>query len=183
MSLSPRLGSIPTDPGSPTRPASHSTRYPAGFFHQIRSIPTHQHRHEQLQPINPIRDSTKLTHNPSSSGKVPGPRTRRLLGWVLRPEQGMSIAGKQESSCPWCKVWGTLGQQPDSSSPSSGQGSASPGLTASPQHHYHSSQNLRWPHFSSRGHERTSRIPAAPKVRSLTAEMQHDSWHSSRRGG
>lgn len=56
----------PADPGSPTRPASHSTRYPAGFFHQIRSIPTRQHRHEQLQPINPIRDSTKLTHNPSS---------------------------------------------------------------------------------------------------------------------
>lgn len=91
----------------------------------------------------------------------------------------MPTKGRTSLARPWCKVWETLGQQPDSSSPSSGQGSASPGLTVSPGHDYGSSQNLHWPHFSHR-HERTSRIPAAPKVHSLTAEMQHDSWHSLR---
>lgn len=82
----------PIDPSSPTWPASPSTRYSAGFFHQIRSIPTRQHRHEQLQPINPLRDGTKLTHNASS--KVPGPQTRRLLGWVLGADQGTGPGAK-----------------------------------------------------------------------------------------
>lgn len=84
----------PADPGSPTRPASHSTRYPAGFFHQIRSIPTRQHRHEQLQPINPIRDSTKLTHNPSSvrqSAWAPNQETP----WVGARTKGALLASRK----------------------------------------------------------------------------------------
>lgn len=37
---------------------------PAGFFHQIRSIPARRHRHESLQPINPHGDSTRARTQP-----------------------------------------------------------------------------------------------------------------------